>query len=169
MTSPDPDDTAGRPSPDPQLPPTHQYYGSPQPPYGQDPYQQPQQQAHGQPPYPQAPYGYGVPPVPQHPSATTAMVLGVVGLAGLMFCGGITLVLSPFAWHIGARAVREIDQDPRRYGGRDQANAGKITGIIGTVLLVIAIILVIGLIVGLVMLDTPTTYEYDTGTGSTAG
>ena len=46
-------------------------------------------------------------------------------------------MLSPFAWAIGAKAVREIDATPGRYGGRDQANAGKIMGIIGTVLLVL--------------------------------
>ena len=39
----------------------------------------------------------------------------------------------------GASAVREIDAAPGRYGGRDQANAGRIMGIIGTVLLVLGI------------------------------
>ena len=50
-------------------------------------------------------------------------MLSLIGLAGIAFCGGITLVLSPFAWRIGAKAVREIDANPGIYGGRDQANA----------------------------------------------
>jgi hypothetical protein len=74
------------------------------------------------------------------------MVLGIVGLVGIALCGGITLVLSPFAWAIGHKAVREIDADPGRYGGRDKANAGKIMGIIGTVLLVLGIVAIIGVI-----------------------
>src|SRR3954453_15510613 len=111
-------------------------YGTPQPqqPYGQ-PYGQPQQPAYGQPygqqqpyGYPQQPYGY-TPQAPNHPSAMTAMVLGIIGLVGILMCGGITLVLSPFAWAIGAKAVKEIDAaPPGTFRGRDQANGGKIMG-----------------------------------------
>ncbi len=68
------------------------------------------------------------------------MVLGIVGLVGIAFCGGLTLVLSPFAWAIGRKSVAEIDANPGRYGGRDKANAGKIMGIIGTVLLALGIV-----------------------------
>ncbi|GAA4739219.1 hypothetical protein GCM10023350_24530 [Nocardioides endophyticus] len=117
-------------------------YGGPQ----QPPYQPPQQ--------PPPPYGYGQPyqpPAPNHPSAMTALVLGIIGLAGILTCGGVTLVLSPFAWAIGSKAVKEIDAaPPGTYSGRDQANAGRITGIIGTVLLVLGIIAVIA-VIGLVV------------------
>ena len=61
-------------------------------------------------------------------------------------CGGITLVLSPFAWAIGRKSVAEIDADPTRYGGRDKAMAGKVMGIIGTVLLILGIVAIIGII-----------------------
>ena len=88
------------------------------------------------------PPGYGA-GVPDQPSATTAMVLGIVGLVGIVFCGGLTLVLSPFAWAIGRKAVAEIDANPGRYGGRDKANAGKIMGMIGTVLLAVGVVLVV--------------------------
>ena len=174
MTSSDSgsNEPGGNGNDDQQLPPTHQPYGQnpygapgQQPPaYGQNPYeqgpygQQPygtpppaqnpygQQQPYGQQPYGQQPgYGYGMPTPANHPSATTALVLSLIGLAGVAFCGGITLVLSPFAWRTGARAVREIDANPGMYGGRDQANAGRIMGIIGTVLLVIGILLLVGL------------------------
>ena len=178
MSTSDSDDTTGRPGPgDESLPPTHQPYGQqppPQPPYGQPPYGQPQygqqppppygQQPYGQPGYPppahgapQPGYGYGAPAPATHPSATTALVLSLVGLAGIMFCGGLTLVLSPFAWRTGAKAVREIDANPGMYGGRDQANAGRIMGIIGTVLLVLGIIGVVLLIVLFAVSSTTTT------------
>jgi hypothetical protein len=166
------------------LPPTHTPYGAPQDPYGQvppqypapqaNPYGQPpaapytppyaQQNPYGQPqpgyPAPQAPYGYAQPALPNHPSSTTAFVLSLVALAGIVFCGGITLVLSPFAWRIGARAVREIDASPGQYAGRDQANAGRIMGIIGTVLLVIGLLLVVGLIALVAASSTTTTTTY---------
>jgi hypothetical protein len=175
------------------LPPTHQPYGTPsapQNPYGappgQDPYgpppttdpygQQPGygqsaygqdpsgQNAYGQAGYPPAGYGYGTPAPANHPSATTALVLSLVGLAGIAFCGGLTLVLSPFAWRIGARAVREIDESQGRLGGRDQANAGRIMGLIGTVLLVLGILALIAL-VGLLVAGS----TVGTSTGTRAG
>ena len=111
----------------------------------QQPYQQPYQRVPGQPAYAWAPKA------PEHPSATTAMVLGIIGLVGILFCGGITLVVSPFAWVIGGRALREIDAEPGRYGGREMASAGRVMGIVGTGLLVLAVLIVlavIGLFVG---------------------
>ncbi|MGH3443923.1 MAG: DUF4190 domain-containing protein [Nocardioidaceae bacterium] len=66
---------------------------------------------------------------PDHPKATTALVVGIVGL---VVCGG---VISPWAWIEGRRAVREIDASGGAYGGRGQAQAGLVLGIVGTVLL----------------------------------
>jgi hypothetical protein len=127
-----------------------------EPGYGQSPYGQPDQ-PYGQGGYAPsgygAPYGYGAAPA-NHPSATTALVLSLIGLAGIAFCGGITLVLSPFAWRIGARAVREIDASQGRLGGREQANAGRIMGIIGTVLLALGILLALALVALLVASGT---------------
>lgn len=102
----------------------------PPPPYG------------GQPPYP-----YGPPPVgfgaPEHPQATTVLVLGILGLV-------LCQVLSPIAWVMGNRVVREIDAAHGQVGGRSQANAGRICGIVGTALigvyLLVGVVLVIGLI-----------------------
>ena len=133
-------------------------YGAPQ----QPPYQPPQQPPQQPPP----PYGYGYqqpyqPPVPNHPSTMTALVLGIIGLAGILTCGGVTLVLSPFAWAIGGKAVKEIDAaPPGTYAGREQANAGRIMGIIGTVLLILGVIAVFAFIALVVALggDSSTTY-----------
>jgi hypothetical protein len=144
-------------------------YGAPQqPPYGQQP---PQQPPYGQQPPPQQPYGqqppaYGYgqpyrPAPPKHPSATTAMVLGIIGLVGILSCGGVTLVLSPFAWVIGSKAVKEIDAaPPGTVGGRDEANGGRIMGIIGTILLILAVVAVIAIIALVVAFDNSSSTTY---------
>jgi hypothetical protein len=43
--------------------------------------------------------------------------------------------VSPFAWVMGNRVVREIDAARGAVGGRSTADAGRVCGIIGTVLL----------------------------------
>jgi hypothetical protein len=133
----------------------------------QPPYQPPQgqpwsDQGYGQPGYPPAP-GYGMPPaygapryyaVPDHPSATTAMVLGILSV---VCCG----ILAPFAWMIGARAVREIDASRGQLAGRGQAMAGKVLGIIGTILLILGLVyLAVVVVVGVSgEFDEPVTYQ----------
>ncbi len=131
-------------------------YGQPgygQPGYGQPGYGQP---GYGQPGYGQQPPGYGQPgygqpgygqqpyaPPPMggyaqqgqtHPRATLSMILGILGL---VCCS----VAAPFAWRIGAKAVSEIDASGGRLTGRGQAQAGKILGLIGTVLLALSVLL----------------------------
>ncbi len=131
-----------QPNPYGQAPPPPNPYGAPQ----ESPYGQPQGGAYGQqPPYgaPAQP-GYAAGP-PKHPSATTAMVLGLVSLIGAFICL-LPIFAAPFAWRIGAKAVREIDAQPGVYSGRDQANAGKIMGIIGTVLLALGVLALIAFI-----------------------
>ncbi len=112
------------------------------PPEGTPP-PQPPNSPYGAPAY--GPAGGYAPIAPKHPQATTAMVLGIIGLVG-GFLTGIAFVVAPFAWVIGGKAVREIDASPESYSGRDQAKAGQILGIIGTILLVLTI-LVVGLVI----------------------
>lgn len=79
-------------------------------------------------------YGYGAPPPrPQHPQAVLALVLGIVSLVA---CG----LVGPFAWSIGGKAVREIDASGGSLDGRTFALAGKICGIIATILLGLAVL-----------------------------
>lgn len=162
MTPPDEPNEHGQNPPEPRNPyapppqPGQQGYG--QPGYGQPPYGQ---QGYGQPPYgqPGQPgYGYGAPVAPAHPSATTAMVLGLVALVGFLFTCGLTLLLGPFAWWVGAKAVREIDESPGQFSAREQANAGKIMGIISTVLLVLGLLAVVGAISFFVVAGQTTYY-----------
>ena len=85
----------------------------------------------GQPP-PYPPYGPYPPPyaLPRHPEAMTALVLGAGSL--LVFPP-----LGPFAWHIGAKAGREMAAAPGRWSGDDLAKIGKVLGMVGTALCVV--------------------------------
>ncbi|MEZ5091303.1 DUF4190 domain-containing protein [Nocardioides sp.] len=88
-------------------------------------------------------------PVPNHPQATTVLVLGIVGL---VVCG----VAAPFAWVMGNRVVAEIDASPGAYGGRDQANIGRILGIVGSVLIILGILALILFVVLVAVAGTTT-------------
>ncbi|GAB2759504.1 DUF4190 domain-containing protein [Nocardioides pakistanensis] len=85
---------------------------------------------YGQPAYP--PYAYA----PDHPKATTTLVLGILGL---VVCG----VVAPFAWVMGKRTLEEIDASNGRIGGRGAAQAGYVLGIVGTVILALGLALVL--------------------------
>jgi hypothetical protein len=63
----------------------------------------------------------------------------VLGILGLVVCG----ILGPFAWVMGNRAVREIDASRGGFGGRTEANIGRILGIVATVLLIGGLLLVV--------------------------
>lgn len=117
-----------------QPPPAAPGYGQAPPPPGVPP-------GYGQAPPWQAYPGYYLPPPgpPKHPKATTSLILGIIGLGGVMLCF-FPILVAPFAWVTGAKALREIDADPQSYGGRSEANAGKIMGIVGTVLLIVLIL-----------------------------
>ena len=89
----------------------------------EQPWQVPPQQ--GFPPPGRNPY---TPEPPATSKATLALVLGIVGLT---ICPGAASIP---AWIIGHEAVKEIDASNGAFGGRSMAFAGKITGIVGTVL-----------------------------------
>lgn len=95
-----------------------------------------------QPPYGQPPYGmppYGM-PAPDHPRATTALVLGILGIVLCSVC-------APFAWVIGGNAVKEIDASGGTVGGRGQAQAGRIMGIVGTAIMVLGVLFVVAAVI----------------------
>ena len=133
----------GEPQPnDPTQPPPSGYgYPPPPPP---PPVSYPGYPGPGYPPppgYPMAagfpPPGYPVPGYPQppaHPQATTALVLGILGLV----CCGLA---APFALYLGRKSMQEIDASGGQYSGRGQAQAGFILGIIGCALWVFAVII----------------------------
>jgi hypothetical protein len=115
-------------------------YDAPVTPYGSNPYEYtPYQAAYGGP----TPY-----PVVQvnHPNATSAMVFGILGVVFGLTCGIGGLLGIPGIVQ-GRRAREEIDTQPGRYGGRSQAVAGIVTGIIGVVIAALAIVLVVVVII----------------------
>lgn len=116
-----------------------------QSPYDQQGYAapaQPQPSPYGQPAYGQSPYPTAYPPAPpaaygqafsaEHPQGTTILVLGILSL---VVCG----ILGPVAWVMGNKAIKEIDAAGGTATNRSQVNAGRICGIISTVLMVLVI------------------------------
>lgn len=98
------------------------------------------------PPYPYSgsggPGGWQGGPVPDQRQATTALVLGILGIV-------ICQLLAPFALVIGRNSLKEIDASGGGLGGRGKAQAGFICGIIGTVLLaLVAVGVVIAVVAG---------------------
>ncbi|MFN8072328.1 MAG: DUF4190 domain-containing protein [Mycobacterium sp.] len=115
-------DASGQPAYDYPAPPGPVYPGA-VPPY---PPPFPPQYAGGY------PGGYPVRP-PDQPQAVSAMVLGILGLV----CCGLA---SPFAIWLGRKSLNEIDASGGMLGGRGQAQAGFIMGIIGTALWVLGVL-----------------------------
>jgi hypothetical protein len=68
--------------------------------------------------------------------ATTALVLGILGIV-------LCQVLGPFAWSMGNKELQAIDAGRRPAENRGTANAAKILGIVGTVLLALSVIALI--------------------------
>jgi hypothetical protein len=85
-------------------------------------------------------------PMPNHPQANTALTLGLVGLVGGLLCG-LPMVLGPFAWVIGRKAMLDIDASGGQLGGRGNATVGMVCGIIATVLLLLGVLAVAALVV----------------------
>jgi len=73
---------------------------------------------------------------PDHPKATTSLVLGILGVV-------LCQVLGPFAWSMGKKTLNEIDASQGRLGGRGAAQAGYILGIVGTVLLALSVLFLV--------------------------
>jgi hypothetical protein len=101
-------------------------------------------------PYPQNPYppAYAYPPAapqwspyarPEHPRTMTAFVLAMIAGPGALATCGLTLLLSPFAWWYAAKARKDMRAAPAYYEGEGRATAAYVIGIIGTVVVVLAL------------------------------
>ena len=75
----------------------------------------------------------------EHPQGTTILVLGIVSLVLGLSCG-VGLLAGPVAWVMGNSAIAEIDRNPTAYTNRSSVQAGRICGIVATVLLVLTVI-----------------------------
>lgn len=134
---------------------------SEQNPYGQQqPGQQPPMYGYPQQGFPQQ--GFGPPPLPKHPQAQTAMILGIIALAGGATCL-LPIFVSPFAWYYGAKAKREMAAAPGQWSGQGDAQAGFVMGIIGSVLIALGLmVLIIGVILLVAFSGTVSTYSEGT-------
>jgi hypothetical protein len=104
---------------------------------GQTPYGPP-----GSPVPPANPYGTFTPMPPNHNQAGLALGLGIASLAGGMVCC-LPILAAPFAWAIGHRSLREVRAANGQLGGEGMAMTGMVLGIIGSVLLGLAVIALI--------------------------
>lgn len=88
-----------------------------------------------QPGHPQPGYGYGgYGPVQQeHPQGTVILVLGICSLV-------LCQLLGPVAWIMGNKAKAEVDASPGRYSNAGNITAGRVCGIIATVILILAVV-----------------------------
>lgn len=80
----------------------------------------------------------------QYPEASQATTVLVLGILGLIICG----VLAPVAWIMGKNELEAIDSGRRPPENRGTANAGRILGIIGTVLIGIGLAFLVLILVG---------------------
>jgi hypothetical protein len=79
-----------------------------------------------------------------HPEGTTVLVLGIVGLVACQ-------VVAPFAWVRGSRVLAEMDAAGHSWNNRGNVVAGRVLGIVGSVILALATVGVILGVAGLVL------------------
>ena len=83
------------------------------------------------PPLPPPGYGYGQPQVfAEESQAVLAICMSAIGI---LACGG---VLCPIGWYLGKKELEGIAAGRRDPSKKDLANAAKIIGIIGSVILI---------------------------------
>jgi hypothetical protein len=88
------------------------------------------------------PYGSGPAGSREHPQGTTILVLGILSL---VVCG----ILGPFAWSMGNNALKEMDAQPGvMWTNRGNVTAGRICGMIASIILIVAAVGFVVLIIG---------------------
>lgn len=137
----------GQPTYQPGQQPTYGQATHGQPTYGQPTYGQ---QAYGQPGYPQDQVGYPPPAqspwvhpssFPEHPDATTVLVLGLVSLIGGFLCV-LPSLIAPYALYRGITALRGSEPYP---ASRGKIVAGIVTSAVMTGLLALGLLGVFGM------------------------
>ncbi|MEZ5200950.1 MAG: hypothetical protein R2742_06345 [Micropruina glycogenica] len=88
-------------------------------------------------------YEHGTPPLPEHPNSNLVLTLGIVGM-----CANFIMFpfISPIAWYLGAKAKRELVNNPGVYRDTGKLTAGYVLGIVGSMFVIAGILLIVGLI-----------------------
>ncbi len=90
-----------------------------------------------------SPYGaYGGQIVPEHPQATTVLVLGIVSL--------FFPLLGPVPWVMGGRARREIQESGGRLGGLQSVTIGWVLGIVMTIMTALMALMMLAMLLFIV-------------------
>ncbi|TCD04624.1 DUF4190 domain-containing protein [Pedobacter frigidisoli] len=115
------------------------------------PFQQP-------PPFGQFPGGMGM-GQQNLPNATAALVLGIIAIPACCFYGVFGLIFGVIAWILGAGDVKKYNLNPSLYteSSYKNAKAGKICGMIATILSVLFIVFVVLIIAGAI--TNPEAYD----------
>jgi hypothetical protein len=77
----------------------------------------------------------------EHPRASTALILGVLGLA----CCGIC---APIAWAMSRQALIDIDRSGGVVSGRAQVMVGLVLGIVGTAAMIVQAVVFTLILIG---------------------
>ncbi|WP_316768808.1 CCC motif membrane protein [Pedobacter frigiditerrae] len=82
------------------------------------------------------------------PNATISLILGILSIPGCCCYGILGLILGIVAWVLGAGEVKKFNLNPNAYTASSlkNAKAGKVCGIIGTVLGSIYLLIIIVMI-----------------------
>ncbi|WP_051208769.1 DUF4190 domain-containing protein [Propionicicella superfundia] len=89
--------------------------------------------------------------LPDHPQATTVLILGILSITVLQLCG-------PFAWYFGSKARKEIQANPGVYKDGGSLTAGWVMGIIGSILMILWVAFIIIYIIFIVFVVAASTY-----------
>ncbi|MFI7124668.1 DUF4190 domain-containing protein [Nonomuraea sp. NPDC050153] len=82
--------------------------------------------------YPNYGPSYYGPPPQTHPQGTTILVLGILSLV-------VCTILGPFAWSMGNKVLREIDGSGYYFENRGMVQAGRICGIVSSILMMVTL------------------------------
>lgn len=79
------------------------------------------------------PYTFSEAALPEHPNATTSLVLGILGIIGIS-------PLGPIAWYLGAKGKRQMRENPGRWRPSGSLTAGVVLGAITTIFMLLALL-----------------------------
>ena len=97
--------------------------------------------------------------LPKAPGATLSLVLGIISVAGVFV--PLPVFLGPLSWYHGAAAARRVEREPSRWSGRGEAQAGRVLGIVGCVLMMLVLGVLLLAALGIALAST-----YDAGYGT---